>query len=249
MDNEEVGAQLIYGRHPVLEALKAGRPIHRLQIARGAKGTVVDEIYDRARQARIPYDLVERGRLDHSVGSGHQGVIAHLSHQSYADYDGVLGSLPTDPFLLFLDGVQDPHNLGAIVRTAHAVGVQAVVIPERGAAGLNGAAVKAAAGAAAHLPVCRVVNLQRALNMAREAGLWIVGLDAAAPQTFTERDFAGPCGLVVGGEGKGIRRLIKQSCDFLVSIPMAETQVGSFNASVAAGIALYEVFRQRHARE
>ena len=245
MDNEKEGARLIYGRHPVLEALKAGRTINRLQIAKGARGEAVNEIFDLARQASVPYDLVERDRLDCSAGSGHQGVVAFLSGQAYTDYADLLQALPTAPFVLFLDGIQDPHNLGAIIRTAHALGANAVVIPERGAAGLTGTAVKAAAGAAAHIPVCRVKNLQRALNQARDAGLWIAGLDPTASESFITQDFRGPCGLVVGGEGKGIRRLIKETCDFLVAIPMRDTQIGSLNASVAAGVVLYEVLRQR----
>ena len=247
MKDDEAGTLQIHGRHPVLEALKAGRPIQRLQLARGASGDVIDEIFAQARQHRIPFDLVARELLDRSTSGNHQGVVAHLAGQAYADYTQILASLPSAPFLVFLDGIQDPHNLGAILRTAHAVGAHAVVIPERGAAGLTATAVKAAAGAAAHLPVCRVVNLARALDQAREAGLWIAGLDAGGERSFATGDFSGPCGIVVGGEGKGIRRLVREHCDFIVTIPMGRNEIGSLNASVAAGLVLYEVFRQRHA--
>ncbi len=239
--------QVIFGRHPVLEALKAGQSFQRLQIARGTRGAIIDEIFAQARQARIPYDVVERDLLDRAVGARHQGVVAHVAAQSYVDFDQILAAVdPQKAFLVFLDSIQDPHNLGAIIRSAHAVRADAVVIPQRGAAGLSGTAIKAAAGACAFVPVCRVKNLQRALLRARDAGLWIAGLTVEGTHAFTQLDFRGPCALVVGGESRGLRRLVRQVCDFEVGIPMGRSEVGSFNASVAAGLVLYEVFRQRH---
>jgi len=239
--------QTLCGRHPVLEALKAGHPIQRLLIAKGSHGPVVDEIFTQARQQRIPYDLKDRPFLDRIAGARHQGIVAYVAAHPYADYAQLLQNLDRSrAFLLFLDQIQDPHNLGAILRSAHAVGADALVIPERNAAGLNATAAKAAAGAAAHLPVCRVPNLQRALQQARDLGLWLIGLTADGDHNFTTLDFTTPCALVIGNEEKGLRRLIRKTCDFTAHIPMAQAQIGSFNASVAAALTLYEVFRQRH---
>jgi 23S rRNA (guanosine2251-2'-O)-methyltransferase len=238
---------LIWGRHPVLEALKAGRPCQRLVVAQGGHGPAIDEIFALAKEAGIPFDVQERSLLDRAAGPQHQGVIAYMAARAYASYEeALIGLDPRAAFLVFLDGIQDPHNLGAIIRSAHAVGADAVVVQERGAAGLTGAAARASAGAVEHLPVCRVNNLGRALALAKESGLWITGLAPDGERSFTEVDFRGPCGLVVGGEGAGLRRLVREGCDFVVQIPMGRAQIGSFNASVAAGLVLYEVFRQRH---
>ena len=234
---------LIWGRHPVLEALRSQRPLRRLLVAKGAHGPIVDEIFDLARQVRIPYDLRDKSQLDRLAGPRHQGVVAYAAAATYADFAEILADLPPQAFLVFLDQIQDPHNLGAIIRSAHALGAHAVIVPEREAAGLSPAALKASAGAAAHLPVCRVANLQKALQKTAELGL--TGLDAEGQRSFTEVDFAQPCALVIGSEGKGLRRMVQKRCDTLIRIPMAENSIGSFNASVAAGIVLYEVFRQR----
>lgn len=246
MPKTSTSQETIWGRHPVLEALKSGRTLQRLLVARGSHGPIIDEIFERARQAHIPYDLEDRIALDRIAGTQHQGVVAILAARAYADFADLLADLdPTRAFLVFLDAVQDPHNLGAILRTAHAVGADGVVVQERGAAGLTPVAVKAAAGAAEHIPICRVPNLQKALHQVKEAGLWIMGLDAAGDADFIGVDFRTPCAVVVGSEGKGLRRLVREACDFLVRIPMGRGEVGSFNASVAAGLVLYEVLRQR----
>jgi 23S rRNA (guanosine2251-2'-O)-methyltransferase len=238
--------ELLFGRHPVLEALRSGRPCQRLVLARGCHGEIIDEIFTLARQARIPFDLEDRVFLDRIAGPHHQGVVAFLAARAYAEFGPLLAGLDLGrAFLVFLDGIQDPHNLGAIIRSAHAVGADGVVVQERGAAGLGGTAAKASAGAIEHLPVCRVPNLHRALFEAKDAGVWIAGLDPDGGQSFTELDLCGPCGLVIGSEGRGLRRLVRQACDFLVRIPMGRGEVGSLNASVAAGLVLYEVFRQR----
>lgn len=239
--------EIICGRHPVLEALKSGRTFQRLLIARGSRGPAVDEIFTRAREAHIPYDTQERSLLDQIAGPQHQGVVAYLAARTYAAFDQLLAELDTKrAFLVFLDEIQDPHNLGAIARTAHAVGAHGIVVQERGAAGLTPTAVKASAGAVEHIPVCRVPNLQKALHQAKDTGLWVMGLDAEGDTDFTGVDFCTPCALVIGSEGKGLRRLVREACDYLVRIPMARGEVGSFNASVAAGLVLYEVYRQRH---
>ena len=246
MPDQETADDLIWGRHPVLEALRAKRPVRRLLVAKGARGPVIDEIFDLARQARIPYDLRDKAQLDRLAGPRHQSVVAYQAAATYADFATLLADLPSQSaFLVFLDQVQAPHNLGAIIRTAHAVGAQGLVVPERESAGLSPAALKASAGAALHLPVCRVANLQKALQEATAHDLFIAGLDAEGETTFTAVDFTQPCALVIGNEGKGLRRMVKQRCDTLLQIPMAADSVGSFNAAVAAGIVLYEVFRQR----
>ena len=246
MSNNEIAEDLIWGRHSVLEALRAKRPLRRLLVAKGAHGPVIDEIFDLARRARIPYDLRDKTQLHHLAGPRHQSVVAYAAASTYADFDQVLSSLSaTNAFLIFLDQVQDPQNLGAIIRSAHALGTHALIIPEREAAGLSPAAVKASAGAAQHLPICRVANLQKALQKAASHGLFIAGLDVEGKQTFTEFDFTQPCALVIGNEHKGLRRMVQKRCDALVHIPMTQDSIGSLNASVAAGIVLYEVFRQR----
>ena len=245
MPAKQTPDDLIWGRHPVLEALRAERPLRRLLIAKGAHGPVIDEIFDRARQAHIPYDLRDKAQLDRLAGPRHQSVVAYAAAATYADFDHVLAHLPTQALLVFLDQVQDPHNLGAIIRSAHALGAHGVVVPARSAAGLSPAALKAAAGATQHLPVCRVDNLQKALQKAAADGLFIAGLDAQGEQPLTDADFTQPCALVIGSEGKGLRRMVQKRCDALLHIPMQREAIGSLNASVAAGIALYEVLRQR----
>ena len=238
--------EILFGRRPVLSALKSERPVHRLLLARGGRGGMVDEIRAGARRLGVPVDLRDRAALDRIAGGGHhQGVVALMAARSYADFGQVLRAAQGGGFLVFLDGIQDPHNLGAILRTAHALGAGGAVIPRRGGAGLTSTAAKAAAGAAEELPLCRVANLRRALDQARGAGLWLTGLDAAGDRLFDSLDFTGPGALVVGSEGRGLRPLVWEGCDFLARIPTGRGEAGSMNASVAAGIALYEVFRQR----
>ncbi len=237
---------VLFGRRPVLAALKSERPVHRLFLGRGGHGGVMEEIRDCARRLGVPVDVRDRPVLDRLAGGGnHQGVVAVLGVRSYADFGQVLSGARERGFLVFLDSIQDPHNLGAILRTAHALGADAAVIPRRGGVGLTPAAAKAAAGAAEQLPLCRVANLRSALDEARRAGLWVTGLDAGGDRLFHCLDFTGSGALVVGAEGRGLRPLVRQSCDFLARIPAGRKEAGSLNASVAAGIALYEVFRQR----
>ncbi len=245
MPDNQTPDDLIWGRHPVLEALRAERPLRRLLVAKGAHGPVIDEIFALARQAHIPYDLRDKAQLDRLAGPRHQSVVAYAAAATYADFDHILAHLSAPALLIFLDQVQDPHNLGAIIRSAHALGAQGVVVPAREAAGLSPAVLKAAAGATQHLPVCRVDNLQKALQKTAACGLFIAGLDAQGKQPLMDADFTQPCALVIGSEGKGLRRMVQKRCDALLHIPMQREAIGSLNASVAAGIALYEVFRQR----
>ncbi len=246
---------VLYGIHPVEEALGAGRPLERLLVARGRGGRRVQEAIQAARQANIPVRFVERAELDRLTGgTKHQGVAAITGAKRYLELEDLLArALPSsgragEPALfLLLDGVEDPRNLGAILRTAYCAGVDGVVLPERRAAGITPAAEKVSAGASEHVSVARVTNLGRALERLKEAGCWLIGLDERAEKIFTEADYSGPVGLVLGGEGKGLHQKVREKCDFVVSIPTAGA-IASLNVSVAAGVVLYEVVRQRRAK-
>ena len=227
---------ILSGIHPVAEALRAKHTLERLLVAQGAGGPRVQEIIDLARRASVPVRFEPRAALDRLAGtSAHQGVVAVGAAQRYADLDGVA----TCEMLVVLDGVEDPHNLGAIIRTAHAAGAGAVVIPERRAAGVTDVVAKAAAGALEHLPVARVTNINRALEDLKKRGFWIYGLDQRGTETYDQVKFATPTALVFGGEGSGLHELVRRHCDVLVRIPMAGA-ISSLNVSVAAGVVLFE---------
>jgi 23S rRNA (guanosine2251-2'-O)-methyltransferase len=228
---------LIAGIHPVREALRAGRPIDRVLIVKGAGGPRLQELIDLCRERGIPVRFEPRGQLDRAAnGAPHQGVIAYGSAEQYASLEDTAAS---GGLHVVLDGIEDPHNLGAIIRTAHAAGAAAVVIPERRAAGLTETVARAAAGALAHLPVVRVNNLNRALEALKKAGYWIYGLDERGTQTYDQVQFLDRAAIVVGAEGRGLHEQVAKHCDFLVRIPMAG-KVASLNASVAAGVMLFE---------
>lgn len=234
---------LLSGINPVAEALRAGHPLDRIVIARGAGGPRVQEIIDLARRGSVPVRFEVRGALDRLAGTAaHQGVVALGAARKYADLESVAGAR----LLLLLDGVEDPHNLGAIVRTAYAAGAGAVVIPERRAAGLTDVVAKAAAGALEHLPVVRVGNLNRTLEQLKERGFWIYGLDERGDQQYDRVEYNEPTALVLGGEGKGLHELVRRHCDVLVRIPI-EGKIASLNVSVAAGVVLFECRRRRRA--
>jgi 23S rRNA (guanosine2251-2'-O)-methyltransferase len=236
---------LLTGIHAVREALNAGRALERVVIARGRHGERVEEIVRLARERGVPVRFENRGQLDRLAGKiEHQGVVALAAAQRAAALDDLLRTAPKDGLLVLLDSVEDPHNLGAVVRTALGAGAHGVVIPERRAAGLTEAVSRAAAGALEHLPVARVVNLVRAMEELKEAGYWLVGLDERAEKNYTEVDFTGAVGIVLGGEGKGLHELTRKRCDFLVSIPTTGP-VRSLNVSVAAAVVLFEAVRQR----
>ncbi|MCL6454744.1 MAG: 23S rRNA (guanosine(2251)-2'-O)-methyltransferase RlmB [Alicyclobacillus sp.] len=242
---EESAQSLISGRHPVLEALKAGRSLNKLLVAEGAEGGSLAEILGKARALGVVVQMVPRARLDELAGSHHQGVAALAAPRDYVDLDDILHRKTGQaPLVLLVDEVADPYNLGAILRTADATGAQGIVIPKRRAVPLTETVGKAAAGAMEYVPVARVANLVQAVEALKRAGYWIVGTDVDAKQTYTEVDYRGPVGIVIGAEGKGLSRLLKEHCDFLVSIPMLGN-LQSLNASVATGVLLYEVVRQR----
>jgi 23S rRNA (guanosine2251-2'-O)-methyltransferase len=233
---------ILSGVNPVLEALRARRPFERIVIAKGAGGPRLQEIIDLARQVSIPVRFEPRQGLDRLAGTpAHQGVVALGAATRYTDFDDIADTGAT---LVLLDGVEDPHNLGAIIRTAHAAGAGAVVIPERRAVGLTDVVGKAAAGALEHLPVVRVVNINRALEELKKRGYWIYGLDERGDRDYDHVDYAAPTAIVLGGEGKGLHELVRKHCDVLVRIPMAGA-ISSLNVSVAAGVVLFEWRRRR----
>ena len=242
-------SEVIYGRNPVKAALQAGRSLNRIFIADGVSRQDVADILDLAREQGVVFQFADRRQLDRLTDGRHQGVIATVAGHQYAELADILASArraESPPFLVLLDGIQDPHNLGAIIRTADAVRADGVVIPRRNAAGLTAAAVKASAGTSAHVPVARVANMNNAMQALRADGVWLMGLAADGAALFDEVDYTVPVALVIGGEGKGLRPLVRRNCDEVVRLPIAG-HVDSLNASVAAALVLYEVFRQRRA--
>ena len=222
--------------------MRAGHALDRILIARGAGGPRLQEIIDLARERSLTVRFEPREALDRaSNGATHQGVVAFGAAHGYTDIERVL---PGARLLIVLDGVEDPHNLGAIIRTAQAAGANAVIVPDRRAAGLTETVVKAAAGALEHLPVVRVGNVNQTLQDLKKRGFWIYGLEERAGRLYTEMDYAQPSVFVLGGEGHGLHDLVKKHCDALVRIPMAGA-IASLNVSVAAGVVLFE-WRRRN---
>lgn len=240
---------IIEGRNPIIEALKNNRSIEKIMVNKASKEGSIKKILAMAKENKVIIQEVDRHKLDEmSESHAHQGVIAITSDYRYYDLDEIL-EIPKergdDPFFIILDGITDPHNLGSIIRTADAVGAHAVIIPKRRSVQITPIVAKASAGAVEYLPVCKVTNIVNTIKTLKENGLWIAAVDMDG-QTFYQQNLGGPLGLVVGSEGEGISRLVKQNCDFTVSMPMSGN-VTSLNASVAGGILLYEVYRQRNA--
>jgi 23S rRNA (guanosine2251-2'-O)-methyltransferase len=243
------------GIHAVREALEAGRAFDRIVIARGRQDTRVEEIVQLARERNIAVRFEDRGQLDRLAESkDHQGLLGLVAARAAATLEDILEAANAGSgrgeqgLIVLLDGVEDPHNLGAIIRTALAAGAHGVVIPERRAAGLTDTVARASAGALAHLPVAKVTNLARAMEELKEAGYWLIGLDEHADRSYTQADFTSPVGIVLGGEGKGLHELTRKRCDFVVSLPTTGP-VKSLNVSVAAGVVLFEALQQRRAKQ
>jgi 23S rRNA (guanosine2251-2'-O)-methyltransferase len=225
------------GIHPVREALRAGRPLDRVMIVKGAAGPRIQELIELCREKKIPVRFEAREQLDRAAaGANHQGVVALGAAMEYAKLDQTVLS---GGLHVVLDGVEDPHNLGAIVRTAHAAGASAIVIPERRAAGLTEVVERAAAGALTYLPVVRVVNINRALDELKEHRYWIYGLDESGGHEYDKVEYTSPSAIVLGAEGRGLHESVAKHCDFLVRIPMSGA-VASLNVSVAAGVVLFD---------
>ncbi len=234
---------LLAGIHPVREALKAGLPLDRVLIARGAAGPRLQEIIDLCRERDIPVRFEPRGQLDRAASAAkHQGVVAFGAASRTSTLEQAASGRG---LMIVLDGIEDPHNLGAIIRTAHAAGASAVVIPERRAAGLTDTVSRAAAGALAHIPVVRIANMNRALEELKDLGYWIYGLDERGTLAYDQTEYASPTAFVIGAEGHGLHEHTAKRCDFLVHIPMPPGGVASLNASVAAGVVLFEWRRRK----
>jgi len=238
---------IIYGLNPVLEALRAGR-VRRVRVAsRGDKR--IDEALALARSHNVPIDRVDAAALDRAARGGvHQGIVAELQPlRDYTVEQLVAAAAPEPPLLVVLDGVEDPHNLGAILRTVDAAGAHGLIRQSRHSASLDGITAKASAGAVSHVRIATVVNIARALEELKDAGVWTVGLAGDAPDSYDVVDLRLPTALVVGAEGEGLRRLVRDRCDRLVHIPMRGA-VSSLNVSVATGAALFEAARQRRVK-
>ena len=236
---------ILAGRNPIREALRAGRPVEKLLVASGDLSGGAQEIVRLAKEAGAVVQRVDRARLD-QIYPAHQGMLAYVAAVAYVELEDILaaaGAKGEEPFIVLLDGITDPHNLGAIVRSAECAGAHGVVIPERRAAGLSPAAAKAAAGALNHMPVARVKNLNRTLEALKAEGIWVIGTAMDGEDAFA-CDLTGPVAVVIGSEGDGMSRLAQEKCDRTVSLPI-RGHIDSLNASVAAGILMYEIVRQR----
>jgi 23S rRNA (guanosine2251-2'-O)-methyltransferase len=241
----------IYGINAVSEALKArGRAFEWVGMAKERHDLRLQRLIEDCRRLSVPVRFLQRTELDRMAGNAaHQGVVAVTSAKQYSGLDDVIGAKRGRySLVVVLDGVEDPHNLGAILRTADASGSDGVVIPERRAAGVTGTVTKASAGASEHLPIAKVTNIARTVEELKDRNIWTVGLDEHGQQTYDSVDYKMDCALIVGAEGKGLHDLVKKKCDFLVSIPMLG-KVSSLNVSVAAAVVLYEIVRQRRAGE
>jgi 23S rRNA (guanosine2251-2'-O)-methyltransferase len=240
---------VLYGIHAVDEALKADpEKIERICVERGQKNSRIQEIIKLAQQNHVRIAFEERSWLDRKAdGSRHQGILCYASEMGTFDTGEILGQAKSPGLLVVLDGIEDPHNLGAILRSAEAAGADGVFLPQHRSAGLSATVVKASAGAASHIKVARITNIAQLIESLKDKGYWIAGLDAASDRSIWEMDLTAPIALILGNEGSGLHRLVKQKCDFLASLPICGN-VSSYNVSVAAGIALYEVLRQRARR-
>lgn len=243
-----MSSEYIIGRNPVIEALRSGRDINKIWIAEGAAKGQVQIVLALAKENKVILQHAPKKKLDQLVEGNHQGVIAQVAAYQYAELEDlfkVAEKRNEDPFFLILDEIEDPHNLGSIMRTADATGAHGIIIPKRRAVGLTASVAKASTGAIEYIPVARVTNLSRTIDELKERGLWIAGTDAKGKTDYRNLDGKMPIGLVIGSEGKGMSRIIGEKCDFLITLPMVG-KVTSLNASVAASLLMYEVYRKRN---
>ncbi|HEY0829069.1 MAG TPA: 23S rRNA (guanosine(2251)-2'-O)-methyltransferase RlmB [Bacilli bacterium] len=238
----------IAGKHSVLEALRSGHTINKILIADNSQASLTQPIVEEAKKSGVLVQFVDKRKLDQLVNhSQHQGVIAQAAAYEYVEIEDILAAAKTkneDPFILILDEIEDPHNLGSILRTADCTGVHGVIIPKRRSVGLTATVSKVSAGAVEYVPVARVTNIAQTIELLKEQGVWIAGADGSAKQSVYQSNLNLPLAIVIGNEGKGIGRLIKEKCDFLIKLPMLGN-IQSLNASVAAGVLMYEAVRQR----
>ena len=252
VEPQELPDDVLVGRNVVTEALKAGRGINKILLAEGDKEAFASEILNLAKERKIICQFVERSKIEAiAAGHRHQGVLAYVAPVEYAELEDILKAAEEKgeaPFLLLLDELEDPHNLGALLRTADATGVHGVLIPKHRSVPLNATVAKTSAGAIEYVPVARIGNIAQTLKALKEKGFWVAGADMDGAQTYYEADLTGSLVLVVGSEGRGMSRLTKEACDFIVSMPMVG-KINSLNASVAGSILMYESMRQRLAKQ
>ncbi|MDP4181934.1 MAG: 23S rRNA (guanosine(2251)-2'-O)-methyltransferase RlmB [Bacillota bacterium] len=254
VDNDEIqdiadkNSDILEGRNPVLEALKSGRTINKILLAKGDREGSIRQIAALAKDMGITVQEVDRRNLDSiSITKSHQGVIAYVSVKDYVEVDDILKASQDKgqpPFILILDEINDAHNLGSILRTADAVGVHGVIIPKRRAIGLTSVVAKASAGAIEYVPVARVSNISQTIDYLKKNNIWVIGTDQTGEKEFYKSDLKGPVAIVIGSEGEGMGRLVREKCDFVVNIPMMGN-ISSLNASVAAAVVMYEILKQR----
>jgi 23S rRNA (guanosine2251-2'-O)-methyltransferase len=248
----DMSDEILFGRNSVMEALKGGRSINKILIAKGERHGSIREIIGMAKAQGLVVQEVEAAKLEAIAGGArHQGIAASVAPVAYVEWEDIVGKARQkneEPFMVLLDELEDPHNFGAILRTADAAGVHGVLVPKRRSCPLSGAVAKAAAGAVEYVPVARIGNIVQTMKELKEQGLWIVGADMDGDKPYYDTDLTGPLVIVVGSEGQGIGRLVKENCDFLVKIPM-RGKMTSLNASVACSLLLYEVLRQREMKQ
>ncbi|MFS0784189.1 23S rRNA (guanosine(2251)-2'-O)-methyltransferase RlmB [Bacillus sp. 1P06AnD] len=240
--------EFIIGRNPVIEALKSERDINKIWIAEGSQKGSMGQVINLAKEKKVMTQIVPKKKIDGMVEGIHQGVVAAVAAYQYADLEDLFALAEKrneSPFFLILDELEDPHNLGSIMRTADATGAHGIIIPKRRSVGLTATVAKASTGAIEYIPVARVTNLAQTIEKLKERGLWIVGTDAKGSDDYRNLDGNMSVGIIIGSEGKGMGRLLKDKCDFLVHMPMVG-KVTSLNASVAASLLMYEVYRKRH---
>lgn len=240
--------EIIIGKNAVTEALRSGRSVNKVLVSMHLNAKTAAQIGQLAKKAGTLVQQVPKNKLDQISDGNHQGIIAYVASYEYADLDDLFRRAENKeeaPFFIILDELEDPHNLGSILRTADATGVHGVIIPKRRAVGLTQTVAKTAAGALEHVPVARVTNIARTIDELKEKNVWVVGTDADGKEDYRQLDGTLPLALVIGNEGKGISALVKKKCDWMVSLPMIG-HVSSLNASVACSLLLYEVFRKRH---
>ncbi|MBP7174815.1 MAG: 23S rRNA (guanosine(2251)-2'-O)-methyltransferase RlmB [Thermoclostridium sp.] len=245
-DTEEIGR--LEGKNTILEALKANHPMNRIYLEKDSKDTVLAKIFALARQQDIVVSYLEKSRLDQmSMTRNHQGVIADVAPFAYVEVQDILTKAKEKnqaPFIVILDGITDPNNLGSMIRTAECAGVHGIILPKRRSASLSPVVAKVAAGAAEHIPIARVTNLTRTIEQLKEAGLWIIGTDVQGNTVYDQFDYRGALAVVIGSEGEGISRLVRESCDVLLKIPMYG-EINSLNAAVACGLVVFQAAAKR----
>ena len=248
MTEEELAPEIIGGKNPVLEALRADRDINKIWIAEGVQKKGITELLQLAKDKGVIVQSVPKKKIDGLTDTNHQGIAAAVAAYNYASLDDLFeaaASKNEDPFFLILDELEDPHNLGSIMRTADAIGVHGLIIPKRRAVGLTGVVAKASTGAIEHVPVVRINNLSQTVEELKKRGVWIAGTDAKESVDYRRMDASLPLAVIIGSEGKGMSRILREKCDFLYQLPMVG-HVTSLNASVAASLLMYEVYRKRN---